>query len=58
MLARLLLGVVAALRAVLIPGQFEVMAAAPLQWPRWMRHARAVRVGGELDAQSARLGAA
>jgi hypothetical protein len=33
MLARVLLGLFAALRAVLIPGQVEVMTAAPLQWP-------------------------
>ena len=52
MLARLLLGLVAALSAVLIPGQFEVMAAAPLEWPRWMRRA------GELESQPGRLRAA
>ena len=57
MLARLLLGVVAALRAVLIPGQFEVMAAAPLQWPDWMRRAHGA-VAPELESQPGRLRAA
>ncbi|MGZ6644049.1 MAG: hypothetical protein ACXVFK_07935 [Solirubrobacteraceae bacterium] len=30
----MLLGTVAALRAVLIPGEAGIMCSAPLQWPR------------------------
>lgn len=33
MAGRLLLGIIAALRAVLIPGQAELMASQPLIWP-------------------------
>jgi hypothetical protein len=32
--ARVLLGFVAALRAVLIPGQAELLMSRPLRWPR------------------------
>lgn len=34
MAGRLLLGIVAALRAVLIPGQVELLTSQPLSWPR------------------------
>ena len=34
MVARLLLGIVAALRAVLITGQVEQLSSQPLSWPR------------------------
>jgi len=49
--ARLLLGIVAALRAVLIPGQAELMMSQPLSWPRWSlptprsRHAPLLALG-------------
>ena len=33
MTARVLLGIIAALRAVLIPGQAELMCSQPLTWP-------------------------
>jgi hypothetical protein len=35
MAARLLLGVIAALRAVLIPGEAGVLMTEPLAWPKW-----------------------
>jgi hypothetical protein len=41
MTGRVLLGVVAALRAVLVPGEAGMMAMTPLQWPRLRR----VRLG-------------
>ena len=40
MAVRLLLGVIAALRAVLIPGQAALMTDEPLEWPTWNVHRR------------------
>jgi hypothetical protein len=37
MTARVLLGIVAALRAVLIPGEAGLMTATTLEWPRRLR---------------------
>jgi hypothetical protein len=37
---RILLGIVAALWAVLVPGRATVLAEQPLQWPQWLRPAR------------------
>jgi hypothetical protein len=51
MAARVLLGVIAALRAVLIPGQAELLTSQPLRWPgpslsrRWLQRELAVAHG-------------
>jgi hypothetical protein len=34
---RILLGLAAALWAVLVPGQATALAERPLEWPRWLR---------------------
>ena len=58
MAARMLLGIFAALRAVLIPGEAAVMCSEPLRWPRLRRPLGRSVVAGDLAEIAAEAPAA